>query len=71
MSEMNFSSYVSEFEGVYDSVKKEKAWTELSAQFREFWTSRVMGADSEPISDDDCDKVWHSPDLVDTSHNAI
>ena len=57
MSEMNFSSYVSEFEGVYDSVKKEKAWTELSAQFREFWTSRVMGADSEPISDDDCDKV--------------
>ena len=57
MSEVKFSSFLPEFEGVYDSVKKQRAWTELSAQFREFWSNRVMGADADPISDEDCDKV--------------
>ena len=57
MSEVNFTSFLPEFNGIYDSDKKEKAWTELSAQFRDFWSSRVMGNDSDPISDEDCDKV--------------
>ena len=57
MPEVNFTSFLPEFNGIYDSDKKEKAWTELSAQFRDFWSSRVMGNDSEPISDEDCDKV--------------
>lgn len=57
MSEVKFSSFLPEFDGVYDSAKKQRAWTELSAQFREFWSNRVMGADIGPISDEDCDKV--------------
>jgi hypothetical protein len=57
MAEMNFSSFLPEFDGIYDSVNKQKAWTEQSAKFREFWSSRVMGADTEQISDEDCDKV--------------
>ena len=57
MSEVNFSSFLPEFDALYDSEKKQKAWTELSAQFRDFWSSRVMGNDSDLISDEDCDKV--------------
>ena len=57
MSEVKFSSFLPEFDVVYDSAKKQRAWTELSAQFREFWSNRVMGADIDPISDEDCDKV--------------
>ena len=57
MPEMNFTSFLPEFNEIYDSDKKEKAWTELSAQFREFWANRVMGSDADPISDEDCDKV--------------
>ena len=57
MSEVKFSSFLPEFDGVYDSATKQRAWTELSAQFREFWSNRVMGADIDPISDEDCDKV--------------
>lgn len=55
MSEVNFSSFLPEFEGHYDSEKKQKIWAEMSAQFREFWATRVMGQDLNPISDDDCD----------------
>jgi len=57
MPEMNFTSFLPEFNEIYDSDKKEKAWVELSAQFREFWANRVMGSDCDPISDEDCDKV--------------
>ncbi|MBU3611200.1 hypothetical protein ICN32_11615 [Polynucleobacter wuianus] len=57
MPEVNFSSFLAEFDGFYDAPKKEKIWTELSNQFREFWSNRVMGADSSPISDEDCDKI--------------
>ena len=57
MSEVKFSSFLPEFDGIYDAEKKQKTWTALSAQFREFWSSRVMGADNNPISDEDCDKV--------------
>ncbi len=57
MPEVNFSSFLPEFDGTYDLDKKQKIWTAQSAQFREFWLSRVMGADSNPISDDDCDKI--------------
>lgn len=57
MSEVKFSSFLPEFEGFYDAEKKQKTWTALSTQFREFWSSRVMGADNNPISDEDCDKV--------------
>lgn len=54
---MNFSSFLSEFQGIYDSEKKQKVWSELSAQFHNFWETRIMGSDSETISDDDCDKI--------------
>jgi hypothetical protein len=57
MTDTNFSYFFSEFEGFYDSGKKEKIWVELSAQFKSFWTNRVMGNDLSPISDDDCDKI--------------
>lgn len=57
MAEMNFSSFLPEFDGIYDSAHKQKAWSEQSTKFREFWSNRVMGADSDPISDEDCDKV--------------
>jgi hypothetical protein len=57
MSEVKFSSFLPEFDGLYDVEKKQKIWTAQSAQFREFWSSRVMGSDSNPISDDDCDKI--------------
>ena len=57
MPEVNFSSFLPEFDGLYDSAKKQKAWAELSAQFKEFWSSRVMGTDTSLISDEDCDKV--------------
>ena len=55
MSEVNFSSFLPEFDGFYDSEKKQKIWAEMSAQFREFWATRVMSEDLNPISDDDCD----------------
>ncbi len=57
MPEMNFSAFLPEFEAVYDVDKKRAVWSDQSAQFREFWASRVMGNDSNPISDEDCDKV--------------
>lgn len=57
MPEITFSSFFQEFDGIYDSVRKEKAWIELSTQFRDFWASRIMATDNEAISDDDCDKI--------------
>lgn len=57
MAEINFSSFLPEFDGIYDSAHKQKTWSEQSTKFREFWSNRVMGADSDPISDEDCDKV--------------
>ena len=57
MSKLNFSTFFTEFEGSYDSGKKKTIWAELCRQFREFWASRIMGNDSNPISDDDCDKI--------------
>jgi hypothetical protein len=57
MHEVRFSSFFPEFESLYDTDKKQRAWAELSAQFREFWTGRVMAADAETIADDDCDKI--------------
>lgn len=57
MSEVKFSSFLTEFDGNYDSSKKQIIWTELSAKFREFWTNRVMGSDSDQITDEDCDKI--------------
>lgn len=54
---MNFSSFLPEFECIYSIEKKQKAWSELSAQFRNFWETRIMGSDSETISDEDCDKI--------------
>ena len=57
MPEMNFSSFLPEFEGGYDSSATVKVWRAQSAEFREFWVTRVMGTDSNLISDEDCDKV--------------
>lgn len=57
MPEVNFSSFLPEFDEIYDVEKKQKIWTAQSAQFREFWSSRVMGSDLNPIPDDDCDKI--------------
>lgn len=57
MPTQNFSTFVSEFDGLYDSAKKEAIWADLSKQFREFWSNRVMAGDVDPISDDDCDKI--------------
>lgn len=57
MPTINFSTFVSEFDDSYDSAKKEAVWTELSNQFREFWSQKVMSDDASPISDVDCDKI--------------
>jgi hypothetical protein len=57
MPEINFSSFLPEFEGGYNSSETEKVWKAQSAEFRDFWITRVMGTDVNPISDEDCDKV--------------
>ena len=57
MSEVKFSAFLPEFDGIYDFETKQKIWIKLSAQFREFWSTRVMTADTDPISDDDCDRA--------------
>lgn len=57
MSDTKFASFLTEFDGIYDSSKKQKIWTELSAKFREFWKNRIMGDDDDPISDEECDKI--------------
>lgn len=54
---MNFSSFWPEFQGIYNSEKKQNDWANLSKQFRDFWQFRIMASDSETISDDDCDKI--------------
>lgn len=57
MSTIKFSTFASEFLGRYDSVKKAAIWADLSNQFREFWTKRVMAEGVDTITDDDCDKI--------------
>jgi hypothetical protein len=41
----------------YDQAHADQVWDAQSAQFREFWTERVVSPGSTPISDDDCDQV--------------
>lgn len=57
MPEVNFSTFFPEFDGLYDDQEMEKIWVDQSAQFREFWSKRVLGSDLGIISDDDCDKI--------------
>ena len=57
MSTINFSTFIHEFERGYDSTKKESIWKDLSKQFQNFWSDRVMATDNDPISDVDCDKI--------------
>lgn len=57
MFHTKFSSFLTEFDGIYDSSKKQIIWKELSARFREFWTNRVMSGDGDQITDEDCDKI--------------
>ncbi len=53
----NFSSFFSTFTEAYDSAKKEAIWSYQMDQFHEFWSTRVMGDDTDSISDHCCDKV--------------
>lgn len=52
-----FSIFLPEFESAYDSAAKDATWADLSNQFSQFWSDRVMSAGVDPISDADCDKV--------------
>jgi hypothetical protein len=54
---IDISNAFRQFLQSYDAAEKDKAWRELSQAFRRFWTSRVLGPDSDPISDADCDEV--------------
>jgi hypothetical protein len=54
---VNFSTFFSEFDEIYDSPKKESIWSDQKHQFHEFWSTKVMGDDTKPISDADCDKI--------------
>ena len=48
---------VSKFVQSYDSAAKDKIWQKQSADFREFWSGRVLAQGNETISDNDCDEV--------------
>ncbi|HEY5042014.1 MAG TPA: hypothetical protein VIK53_08420 [Verrucomicrobiae bacterium] len=48
---------VSKFVQSYDSTAKDKIWQKQSADFRQFWSERVLTPEKETISDDDCDVV--------------
>lgn len=48
---------VSKFVQSYDSVAKDKIWQKQSADFRRFWSERVLAPGKETISDDDCDAI--------------
>jgi hypothetical protein len=48
---------VSKFVQGYDSTAKDKIWQKQSADFRRFWTERVLAPGKETISDNDCDVI--------------
>jgi hypothetical protein len=48
---------VSKFVQSYDSTAKDKIWQKQSADFRQFWSQRVLAPGKETISDDDCDVI--------------
>src|ERR1019366_6167992 len=48
---------VSNFVQSYDSTAKDKIWQKQSADFRQFWSGRVLAPGNETISDDDCDVI--------------
>ena len=47
----------SKFVQSYDSAAKDKIWQKQSADFRRFWSERVLAPGKETISDDDCDVI--------------
>lgn len=57
MPEKNFSSFFAEFQASYDDLKRDAIWEDQSAQFRDFWNGRIMAADSDFISEEDCDRI--------------
>jgi hypothetical protein len=48
---------VSIFVQSYDSAAKDKIWQKQSADFRRFWSERVLASGNETISDEDCDAI--------------
>src|ERR1035441_4212900 len=48
---------VPKFVQSYDSVAKDKIWQKQSADFRRFWSERVLAPGKETISDNDCDVI--------------
>ena len=48
---------VSQFVQSYDSVAKDKIWQKQSADFRRFWSERVLAPGKGTISNDDCDVI--------------
>lgn len=53
----HLSGLVTAFLSGYDQAHADKVWNAQSAQFREFWTERVMSPGTDPIADHDCDQV--------------
>jgi hypothetical protein len=41
----------------YDAATKDAIWQKQSADFRQFWSQRVLAPGKETISDDDCDAI--------------
>lgn len=54
---------VSKFVQSYDSVAKDKIWQKQSADFRQFWSERVLAPGKQTVSDDDCDAIIRILDL--------
>jgi hypothetical protein len=48
---------VSNFVKSDDSTAKDKIWQKQSADFRQFWSQRVLAPGKETISDNDCDVI--------------
>ena len=48
---------VPKFVQSYDSTAKDKIWQKQSADFRQFWSERVLAPGKETISDDNCDAI--------------
>ena len=57
MNKSMVQELVSKFVQSYDATAKDKIWQQQSEDFRRFWSERVLAAEKETISDDDCDAI--------------
>ena len=57
MSNNKAAELIVDFSKHYDAEVKDAVWQQQSAAFRNFWTTRVMAAGTDVLSDEECDAV--------------